>query len=80
MCIFLLIMSITGKRMTIVGWGRITNNQRKNNRNLLRNKVSTRTLRKLSLPIVGRDCSLQRKIRKRFDFTKQICAGGELRK
>ena len=66
--------------MLVVGWGRITNNKEENRENLLRHKVSTRTLRKLLVPIVGTDCSTQEIVKKIFDFTKQVCAGGEARK
>ena len=68
---------IEGDKMLVVGWGRITNNKEENRENLLRHKVSTRTLRKLLVPVVGTDCSTQEIVKKIFDFTKQVCAGGE---
>lgn len=71
---------IEGDKMLVVGWGRITNNKEENRENLLRHKVSTRTLRKLLVPVVGTDCSTQEIVKKTFDFTKQVCAGGEARK
>ena len=66
--------------MLVVGWGRITNNKEENRENLLRHKVSTRTLRKLLVPVVGTDCSTQEIVKKTFDFTKQVCAGDEFSK
>ena len=71
---------IRGDKLLVVGWGRITNNKEQNREMLLRNKVSTRTLQKLLVPIVGTDCSTQEIVKKTFDFTKQVCAGGEARK
>ena len=71
---------IQGDKLLVVGWGRITNNKELNREMLLRNKVSTRTLQKLFVPIVGTDCSTQEIVMKTFDFTKQVCAGGEARK
>ena len=71
---------IQGDEMLIVGWGRITNKLLTNRNNLLKFKISTRTLQKLFVPIVGTNCSLQNILRKPLDFTKQICAGGEASK
>jgi hypothetical protein len=71
---------VQGDKLLVVGWGRITNNKEQNREALLRNKVSTRTLQKLFVPIVGTNCSTQEIVKKPFDFTKQVCAGGETRK
>ena len=71
---------IRGDKLLVVGWGRITNNKEQNREMLLRNKVSTRTLQKLFVPIVGTNCSTQEILKKPLDFTKQICAGGEASK
>ena len=71
---------IQGDEMLIVGWGRITNDIQTNRNNLLKFKISTRTLQKLFVPIVGTNCSTQEILKKPLDFTKQICAGGEASK
>ena len=71
---------IQGDEMLIVGWGRITNNIQTNRKNLLKFKISTRTLQKLFVPIVGTNCSTQELVKEPLDFTKQICAGGEASK
>ena len=78
---------IQGDKLLVPGWGRITNNKITN---YLRHKVSTRTLQRHYVTILGKDCSTQEdgylNIRgnesddKKFDFTKQFCAGGEIRK
>ena len=69
-----------GDKLLVMGWGRITNNKEQNREALLRTKVSTRTLQKLFVPVVGTNCSTQEIVKKTFDFTKQVCAGGEARK
>ena len=69
-----------GDEMLIFGWGRITNDRQTIGTNLLRFKVSTRTLKKHYERIAGKDCSTQEIVKKKFDFSKQFCAGDEIRK
>ena len=64
-----------GDRMIITGWGRITNNRGKATAALSKFKVSTRTLRKLTVPVANNKCTS----RDAFNINrqKQMCAGGQ---
>ena len=64
-----------GDRMVITGWGRITNDKRKATSALSRFRVSTRTLRKLTVPVANNKCTS----RDAFNINrqKQMCAGGQ---
>ena len=61
--------------MIITGWGRITNDKRKATSALSRFRVSTRTLRKLTVPVANNECTS----RDAFNINrqKQMCAGGQ---
>jgi len=64
-----------GDRMIITGWGRITNNRRQATAALSKFRVSTRTLRKLTVPVANNECTS----RDAFNINrqKQMCAGGQ---
>ena len=64
-----------GSKVTITGWGRITNNSYQSKRAYLEYSVATRTLRKVELPITFRGTTAHKNCRKSND-TVQFCAGG----
>ena len=64
-----------GSKVTITGWGRITNNSYQSKRAYLEFSVATRTLRKVELPISFPGTTVYDNCRKSND-TIQFCAGG----
>ena len=62
-------------KLTITGWGRITNNNYKSKRAYLEFSVATRTLRKVELPIAVAGTKVHKNCRT-SNVTTQFCAGG----
>ena len=62
-------------KLTITGWGRITNNNYKSKRAYLEFSVATRTLRKVELPIAVPGTKVHKNCRT-SNVTTQFCAGG----
>ena len=57
----------------MTGWGRITNNFIKANRDLRQYNVAERVLQKLQLSIANSKCTGK----KELDYNIQFCAGGD---
>jgi hypothetical protein len=65
-------------RLTITGWGKITNNARVNLNSLLKYQASARKLSKAKIPGVAiRKCQKENLYKNRLDPKVQLCAGGE---
>ena len=64
-----------GDRMILTGWGRITNNRGQATAALSRFKVSTRTLRRLTVPMANNKCTSRDAFN--INTEKQMCAGGQ---
>ena len=62
-------------KLTVTGWGRVTNNNYKSKKAYLELSVATRTLRKVELPLVIRGSEVYNNCRISND-TIQFCAGG----
>ena len=62
-----------GDPTLVTGWGRITNNFIKANRDLRQYNVAERVLQKLELPIANSKCTGK----KELDYNIQFCAGGD---
>ena len=62
-----------GDPTLVTGWGRITNNFIKANRNLRQYSVAERVLQKVLLPIANSKCTGK----KELDYNVQFCAGGD---
>ena len=65
-----------GSKLTVSGWGRVTNNNQESRENYLKYTVATRTLQKAELPmsipgtVVDDNCKAKNR-------TMQFCAGGQ---
>lgn len=67
-----------GDRLTVTGWGKITNNARVNLNSLLNYQASARKLSKAKIPGVAiRKCQQENLYKNRLDPKVQLCAGGE---
>ena len=64
-----------GTKITITGWGRITNNNHQSKKAYLEHAVATRTLRKVELPITIPGTKVHNNCRT-SNSTIQFCAGG----
>ena len=64
-----------GSLITITGWGKITNDNRKSLKAYLEYSVATRTLRKVEIPITQPGTPASKKC-KTNDTNIQFCAGG----
>ena len=64
-----------GQNSTVAGWGRITNNRRKSNADLLKYKVPVQELQFLEMPIANEKCGPGNLLE--INPAIQICAGGE---
>ena len=64
-----------GQKSVGAGWGRITNNLRKNEADLLKYKVSVQKLQFLEIPIANEKCAPGNFFE--INPAIQICAGGE---
>ena len=62
-------------KLTVTGWGRVTNNNYKSKKAYLELSVATRTLRKVELPLVIPGTEVHNNCRTSNDTT-QFCAGG----
>ena len=62
-------------KLTVTGWGRVTNNNYQSKKAYLELSVATRTLRKVELPLVIRGSEVHNNCRASND-TIQFCAGG----
>ena len=62
-------------KLTVTGWGRVTNNNYKSKKAYLELSVATRTLRKVELPLVIPGSEVHNYCRTSNDTT-QFCAGG----
>ena len=65
-------------RLTVTGWGKITNDARVNLNSLLNYQASARKLSKAKIPGVAiRKCQKETLYKHRLDPKVQLCAGGE---
>ena len=65
-------------RLTVTGWGKITNNAKVNLNSLLNYQASARKLSKAKIPGVAiRRCQKENLYKNRLDPKVQLCAGGE---
>ena len=65
-------------RLTVTGWGKITNNAKINLNSLLNYQASARKLSKAKIPGVAiRRCQKENLYKNRLDPKVQLCAGGE---
>ena len=67
-----------GDLALVTGWGRTTNDLKKSSNLALRNRVQSKILKKVRVPIVSVDiCKTADKSFKNVDAKTQICAGGK---
>ena len=67
-----------GDKALVTGWGRTTNDLKKSTNLALRNRVQSKILKKVRVPIVSVDiCKTADKSFKTVDAKTQICAGGK---
>ena len=64
-----------GSKLSIIGWGKITNDNRASLKAYLDHSVASRTLRKVELPVAVPGTTVYKKCRAK-DLEIQFCAGG----
>ena len=69
----------TGNRLTVLGWGRITNSEVRHLWNFLRNRAGAGVLQQLEVPGISRRTCKESDAFKNseLDLRFQLCAGGE---
>ena len=68
-----------GNKLTVLGWGKITNNKFQHLRNLLRNRAGSGTLKQLVVPAISKRKCKEYDALKNYELNQrlQLCAGGE---
>lgn len=67
-----------GSDAVVTGWGRTTNDRKKALRKILRNRVQSKVLQRVTLPIADVNfCKDADQAYGNIDATTQICAGGK---
>ena len=64
-----------GSKLTIAGWGKISDSEIKNKESYLKNSVASRTLRKVKIPITTLESPANENC-KSIDTKLLFCAGG----